>query len=79
MPKGHTVVSTKPKRQRQPSGDGMTLKITVKAPGLSPRAVADYVHSAIDSYSGQYDADDARRDIRVVDIQRLAWVHDVVV
>ena len=77
MPKAHKVVSTKPKRRPPQPRNEVTLKITVKAPGLTPRQVVDYAARAIDGWSGQYEGDDPQRNIRVVEIQRLGWITDL--
>jgi hypothetical protein len=72
--KRHEVVSVRKKKvRRHPAGE-VTLKITLKAQGLTPGDVVEYVTRAIDGWSGQFEADDPRQKIRVAEIQRLGWI-----
>lgn len=51
------------------------IRLLVTAtPGLSHTEVANYVHEAVEGYSGCLTGDDPRRSIHVTRVQRLGWV-----
>ena len=64
------------KRARRPR-NVVTLKIVVKAPGLTPSDVVEYATRAIDGWGGMFAGDDPRTKVRVVEIQRLGWITEL--
>jgi hypothetical protein len=62
------------KPRRSAPTDKVALRIILSAPGVDANAVADYVRQAVGDHMGQFEADDWRRNIKIVRVLKRAWV-----